>query len=98
MMLNSLLVGFRSRSAMQAELIALRHQLTVLQRTHRPKRLVLNRVGIDAYGFGYHDCGRVGVLLSSLPRLKPSSAGIAKDSAGIGLGRFVMAGMDDLVL
>ena len=28
---------------MQAEIIALRHQLTVLQRTHRPKRLVLKR-------------------------------------------------------
>jgi hypothetical protein len=43
MSLDSLLIGFRSRSAMQAEIIALRHQLTVLQRTQKPKRLVLNR-------------------------------------------------------
>jgi putative transposase len=28
---------------MQAEIIALRHQLTVLQRSQKPKRLVLNR-------------------------------------------------------
>jgi len=28
---------------MQAEIIALRHQLTVLQRTQKPKRLLLNR-------------------------------------------------------
>ena len=43
MLLNSLLVGFRGQAAMQAEIIALRHQLTVLQRTQKPKRLVLNR-------------------------------------------------------
>src|SRR5262249_3300951 len=42
MFLDSLLVGFRRRAALQAEIIALRHQLIVLQRTHRPKRLVLN--------------------------------------------------------
>src|SRR4029453_10372642 len=41
--LNSLLLGFRSRAALQAENIALRHQLTVLQRTQKPKRLVLRR-------------------------------------------------------
>jgi hypothetical protein len=28
---------------MHAEIVALRHQLTVLQRTQKPKRLVLNR-------------------------------------------------------
>jgi putative transposase len=43
MSLVSLLSGFRSRAAMQAEIIALRHQLTVLQRSQKPKRLVLNR-------------------------------------------------------
>ena len=81
---------------MQAEIIALRHQLTVLQRTQIPKRLVLNR-GDDSCGFGCHDCGRVGVPLSSSLSLKPLSAGIVKDFAGIGLGRFVMVGPDDLV-
>src|SRR5687767_9604978 len=41
--LNSLLVGFGSQAALQAEIIALRHQFTVLQRTQKPKRLILNR-------------------------------------------------------
>jgi hypothetical protein len=35
-------MGLRSQAVMQAEIIALRHQLTVLQR-NQPKRLVLNR-------------------------------------------------------
>ena len=43
MFVNSLLVGFRGQAAFQAEIIALRHQLIVLQRTQKPKRLVLNR-------------------------------------------------------
>src|SRR3989454_9813975 len=43
MSLNFLLPGFRSRAAMQTEIIALRHQLTVLQRTQKAKRLVLSR-------------------------------------------------------
>jgi len=42
MSLNSLLMGLRSQAVMQAEIIALRHQLTVLQR-NKPKKLVLNR-------------------------------------------------------
>src|SRR4029453_9634392 len=44
MMINSLLIGLRGQAAMQAEIIALRHQLTVFQRTQKPKRM-LN--GID---------------------------------------------------
>jgi putative transposase len=44
MFLNSLLVGFRSRAALLAEIIALRHQLTVLHRTQKPNRLILNRI------------------------------------------------------
>src|SRR5436309_13666384 len=43
MLLNPLLVGFRSRAAMQAEILALRHQSAVLQRTQKPKRLALHR-------------------------------------------------------
>jgi putative transposase len=43
MMLRSLLTGIRAQAAVQAEIIALRHQLTVLQRTRKPKRLILNR-------------------------------------------------------
>ena len=43
MMFRSLLGGFRQQAALQAEIIALRHQLIVLQRTPYPKRLLLNR-------------------------------------------------------
>jgi len=42
-MCRSLLTGFRHQATLQAEIIALRHQLTVLQRTPYPKRLLLNR-------------------------------------------------------
>jgi putative transposase len=45
MMLNSLLIGLRGQAAMQAEIIALRHQLTVFQRTQKPKRIMFK--GID---------------------------------------------------
>jgi putative transposase len=41
--MNSLPVGFRCRAVLHAEIIALRHQLTVLQRTQKPKRFVLYR-------------------------------------------------------
>jgi hypothetical protein len=44
MFLNSLFMGFRSRAALLAEIIALRHQLTVLHRTQKPNRLILNRI------------------------------------------------------
>jgi hypothetical protein len=39
--INSFFVGLRTRAALPAEIIALRHQLTVLQRRQKPKRLVL---------------------------------------------------------
>ena len=42
-LLNSLFTNVRGRAALQAEIIALRHQLIVLQRTQKPKRRVLNR-------------------------------------------------------
>src|SRR5262245_20703158 len=41
MTFSSLLTGLRGQAALQAENIALRHQLTVLQRTQEPKRPVL---------------------------------------------------------
>src|SRR5262249_49198027 len=44
MTLSSILSGLRGQAALQAENIALRHQLTVLQRTERPKRLALKAV------------------------------------------------------
>jgi putative transposase len=43
-MLNSLLVRLRGQAAMQAEIIALRHQLTVLQRSQKSRRPVLTRI------------------------------------------------------
>jgi hypothetical protein len=41
MMLRSLLTGVRSQAVMQAEIMALRHQLIVLQRTGNKQRLDL---------------------------------------------------------
>ena len=41
--LNSCLTSLRGQAALQAEIIALRHQLTVLQRTGKARRLILNR-------------------------------------------------------
>jgi putative transposase len=43
MTLNSLRCVFRTRAAMQAEILGLRHQLMVLQRTQKQKRLILCR-------------------------------------------------------
>jgi hypothetical protein len=42
--LNSLFTGLRGRAAMQAEIIALRHQLTLLQRNAKPKQIRLNDI------------------------------------------------------
>jgi hypothetical protein len=43
MLFRSLLGSFRQQAKLQAETMALRHQLTVLQRTPYPKRPLLNR-------------------------------------------------------
>jgi hypothetical protein len=43
-MISSLLTGLRGQAVLQAENVALRHQLTVLQRTRKPKRLTLGAV------------------------------------------------------
>jgi putative transposase len=42
MMFGSLLAGLRTQAAIQAEILALRHQLIVLQRTQTKKRLILH--------------------------------------------------------
>jgi len=47
---------------MQAEIIALRHQLTVMQRTQKPKRLLLNP-GDRRLWVWPHEYGRAGVPL-----------------------------------
>src|SRR5499427_9215665 len=41
MLLRSVLTGLQSQAVMQAEIIALRHQLIVLQRTQKTRRLIL---------------------------------------------------------
>jgi hypothetical protein len=50
--------AFQTQAALQAEILALRHQLLVLQRSSRGHRLRLSRV--DSYGYGSHDCGAAG--------------------------------------
>jgi putative transposase len=40
MMLRSLLAGLRTQAAMQAEILALRHQLIVMQRTQKKNRFI----------------------------------------------------------
>jgi hypothetical protein len=72
---------------MQAEIIALRHQLSVLQRTRQPKRLILKPsdrclwVWLSRLWSGWR---------SALIIVKPETVigwGIVKDSVGIGLGK-----------
>ena len=60
MMLGSLLRSFRTHAAMQAEIIALRRQLVVLQRTQKTKRFILRRGGC---GLAFHNFGPAGVPL-----------------------------------
>jgi hypothetical protein len=87
MVLSSLLSSFRSQAAMQAEILALRHQLIVVQRTQKTKR----PRGSVVLGLALTPVGRLAFRSSHLSNLQPSSAGTVKDSTGIGLGRFVMA-------
>jgi hypothetical protein len=76
---------------MQAEIIALRHQLIVLQRNQKPRRPTVNRgdrclwVWLSRLWSGWR---------SSVIIVKPETVGIVKDSDGIGLGRFVTGGLD----
>ena len=84
--LCSLLSGLRGQAALQAENIALRHQVTVLQRTHT-KRPILKPgdrclwVWLSRLWSGWRS-----VLIIVMP--DTSSAGILKDFVGIGLGKF----------
>ena len=48
MLLSSLRCTFRTHAVMQAEIVALRHQLVVLHRTERKKQVILR--GSDPYG------------------------------------------------
>jgi hypothetical protein len=95
MLFNSLLIRLRGQVAMQGEIIALRHQLTVFQRTQKPKRIMLN--GIDRCLWVWLSrlwSGWRSALIMVKP--EPSSAGIVRDSGGIGLGKYVMGDRDVL--
>src|SRR5262245_14827299 len=95
MLFNSILTGLRGQVAMQKKSSRCATNWPCFNElTNRGAFCSIGR--IVAFGFGCHGCGRVGVPLSSSSSLKPSSAGIIKDSDGIGLGRFVMGGLDDL--
>jgi hypothetical protein len=93
MMLSSLLAGLRTQAATQAEILALRHQLIVLQRTQKKKRLILHAA--DRWLWVW--LSRVWLdWRSALVIVKPAtvSPGIDKASAGIGAGRFVTVEQD----
>jgi hypothetical protein len=60
-LLSVLQKSFQTRVALQAENLALRHQLLVLQRSRRSHASVWD-VLIDCYGFGFRVSGAVGGL------------------------------------
>ena len=77
----------RARTILQLEILALRHQLRVLERSHG-HRLRLTRVD-RLLGSGSLDSGLSGVRRSSSSNLKRSSAGIDAGSASFGRGSAV---------
>src|SRR5205807_7248031 len=85
--------AFQTRAALQAEILALRHQLLVLQRSSRSHRLRLSRadrflwVWLARLWSGW----RLALLIV---KPEPSSPGIARDSDCTGSGR-VAIGKDD---
>ena len=80
---------------MQAEIIALRHQLIVFQRTQKPKRIMLK--GIDRCLWVWLSRLWSG-WQSSLIMVKPETVigWHHQDSGGIGLGKYVMGDPDVL--
>ena len=73
--------SFRTRAALQAEILALRHQLAVFQR-NAPRRLRLHR----SYGLCCTDSGLVGGDVCRWLSVTRSSDGTAGLSPGIGPG------------
>src|SRR5262245_11222787 len=80
MLFYFLFVGLRTRAGMHAEIIALHHQLIVLQRSQRPKRLILNP-GDRSLWVWLSRLWSSWRSPSSSSSRKPSSAGFVKDSA-----------------
>jgi hypothetical protein len=88
----SLTLSFRSRAALQLEILALRHQLIVLQRSvKRPKLTTADRL-LWAWLCHIWSEWRSALVIV---RPEPSSRGIAMSSGCSGRGRAVMAGQDD---
>src|SRR5258708_5983616 len=89
-LLFSLRDCFRARAALQAEILALRHQLLVLQRSSRPHKLRLGWadrvlwVWLSLFWM-------IGDRHCSLSSRRPLSPGIGRDFASIGHGRVGVA-------
>ena len=73
---------FRTRAALQAEILALRHQLAVFQK-NAPRRLRLH-AATGSYGLRCTDAGPVGDDVSRWFSPTPFSVGTAELSPGIG--------------
>jgi len=76
---------FRAHAVLQAEILALRHQLLVLQRSSRGRRLRLRWA--DRVLFAFNLCGTIGARHCSWSSRRRSSPGIARGFDGIGIGR-----------
>src|SRR4030095_6630216 len=70
--LTSVLYAFRSRAALQLEIIALRHQLGVLQRSVKRPKLTPQ---IEPCGLGCAPFGTIGNLAFPSSKSRRSSAG-----------------------
>src|SRR5215469_5097055 len=100
--MNSVLVAlfalfassFRARAALQAEILALRHQLAVL---HKNARLACAcNAPTDGCGSCCHAAGRVGAPACRSCSPTPSSAGTGKPLPGIGPANRGSAAREDL--
>ena len=81
-LVRTLRVSLRSRAALQLEILALRHQLHVLERCARPGCRSADLTGCS--GCCCLESGRGGVTPSSSSNQKPSSAGTGSSSGALG--------------
>jgi len=84
----------RSRARLEIELLAVRHQLHVLERT-RPRRARLSR-SVAGCGSGWRESGQIGGGRWSSSNRRRSSHGTAAAFAGSGRGRAVITRVDRL--
>src|SRR4029077_13251403 len=88
---------FRARAVLQAEILALRHQLMVLQRSSRGPRLRLRWLTVSC-GSGFRDCGTIGARHCSWSSRRLSSPGIAGGCDCTGIGRVAILKDDRVCL